>query len=75
MQKDRNRLNATFMRDKPLKLDVFIRLLNVFWISSAERGNKKLHDYLSHSQGFHTKPKRHLVSSRFKVLPKSFNHL
>lgn len=75
MQKDRNRLNTTFMRDKPLKFDVFIRLLKVCWISSAERGNKKLHGYLSHFRGFHTMPKRHLVSSTFKVLLKSFNHL
>lgn len=41
MQKDRNTLNTKIIRDKPLKLDAYIKLLNVCWISRAEGGNSK----------------------------------
>lgn len=35
-------MNIIFMRDKPLKLDAYIRLLYVCWISKAERRKSKI---------------------------------
>lgn len=42
MQNDRNTLNSTFIRDKPLKLDTHVRLLNVCWILREREETQKI---------------------------------